>query len=92
MALIILPRPQPAPVGPPPSDEMEAAPAPATSRSHPCRAGQTSADDSAKSSLMFASGLDLSQFTIIGFHPSLDQAIATPASTRQGWSPTPETR
>jgi hypothetical protein len=85
MALVtLLPRPQPAPVGPPPSDEMEAAPVPATSRSHPCRGGQISADDSAKSSPMFASRLDLSQFTNIGFHPSFDQAIATPAQHAAG--------
>ena len=84
MALIFLPRPQPAPVEPPSSDEMEAAPAPATSRSHPCWGGQTSADHSAKSSPMFASGLDLSQFTTIGFHPTFDQAIATPAQHAAG--------
>ena len=46
---------------------------------HHYRGGQILADDSAASSLMFASGLDLRQFTTIGFHPYFDRAIASPA-------------
>jgi hypothetical protein len=37
------------------------------------------ADDSAASSLMFASNLDLKQFVTVGSHPNWEQAIASPA-------------
>jgi hypothetical protein len=41
--------------------------------------GEVLADDSAASSLMFASNLDLKQFVTVGSHPNWEQAIASPA-------------
>jgi hypothetical protein len=41
--------------------------------------GEVLADDSAASSLMFASNLDLKQFVTVGSHPIWEQAIASPA-------------
>jgi len=46
---------------------------------HHYRGGAILADDSAASSLMFASGLDLKQFVTVGFHPYFADAIADPA-------------
>jgi hypothetical protein len=46
---------------------------------HHYRGGQILADDSAASSLMFASGLDLKSFTSVGFHPYFAEALAHPA-------------
>jgi hypothetical protein len=46
---------------------------------HHYRGGQVLADDSAASSLMFASGLDLRNFTSVGFHPYFAEALAHPA-------------
>jgi hypothetical protein len=43
------------------------------------RGGEILADDSAASSLMFASNLDLRQFVTIGFHPFWEHAIVSPA-------------
>ena len=45
---------------------------------HHYRGGAVLADDSAASSLMFASGLDLKQFVTVGFHPYFARAIADP--------------
>ena len=44
------------------------------------RGGSVLADDSAASSLMFTSGLDLRQFITIGFHPYWGHAIADPSN------------
>jgi len=52
--------------------------------SHHYRGGEILADDSAASSLMFASGLDLKQFVTVGFHPYFAQALADPAH-RVAW-------
>jgi hypothetical protein len=46
---------------------------------HHYRGGEVLADDSAASSLMFSSGLDLKQFVTVGFHPFFARAIADPA-------------
>ncbi len=46
---------------------------------HHYRGGEVLADDSAASSLMFSSGLDLKEFVTVGFHPFFAQAIADPA-------------
>jgi hypothetical protein len=43
------------------------------------RGGEVLADDSASSSLMFTSGLDLTQFVTIGFHGYWGRAIADPS-------------
>ncbi len=44
------------------------------------RGGEVLADDSAASSLMFSSGLDLKEFVTIGFHPYFAHALADPAA------------
>ena len=44
------------------------------------RGGEVLADDSVASSFMFASGLDLSQFVTVGFHPYFARAIADPSA------------
>ncbi len=46
---------------------------------HHYRGGEVLADDSAASSLMFSSGLDLRQFVTVGFHPYFGRAIVDPA-------------
>ncbi len=46
---------------------------------HHYRGGEVLADDSAASSLMFSSGLDLKEFVTVGFHPYFARAIADPA-------------
>ncbi len=46
---------------------------------HHYRGGEVLADDSAASSLMFASGLNLREFVTVGFHPYFAQAIDHPA-------------
>lgn len=43
------------------------------------RGGEILADDSAASSLIFASNLDLRQFITVGFHPYWEHAISSPA-------------
>ena len=45
---------------------------------HHYRGGEILADDSAASSLMFASGLDLKEFVTVGFHPYFADALADP--------------
>ena len=46
---------------------------------HHYRGGEVLADDSAASSLMFSSNLNLDQFITVGFHPYWEHAIADPA-------------
>ncbi len=45
--------------------------------------GEILADDASASAVMFASGLNLSQFVTIGFHPYFENAMADPAHNVQ---------
>jgi hypothetical protein len=43
--------------------------------------GEILADDASASGIMFASGLNLSQFVTVGFHPFFEHAMADPADS-----------